>query len=47
MSLAHLWQQQGKHAAAHQILAEVVAWFREGFDTPDLKAARELLDTLA
>jgi predicted ATPase len=47
MSLARLWQQQGKRAAARQLLAEVYGWFTEGFDTPDLQEARALLDELA
>jgi predicted ATPase len=45
-SLARLWQQQGKCAAAHQLLAEVYGWFTEGFDTADLQEARALLDAL-
>jgi predicted ATPase len=45
-SLARLWQQQGKRADAHQLLAEVYGWFPEGFDTADLQEARALLDTL-
>jgi predicted ATPase len=45
-SLACLWQQQGKRAEAHQLLAEVYGWFTEGFDTADLQEARALLDTL-
>src|SRR5262249_56860035 len=45
-SLARLWQQQGKRAEAHQLLAEVYGWFTEGFDTADLQEARALLDTL-
>jgi hypothetical protein len=28
------------------MLAKIYAWFTEGFDTPDLKAAKELLDEL-
>jgi predicted ATPase len=47
MSLARLWQRQGKRAAAHQLLAEVYGWFTEGFDTADLQEARALLDALA
>jgi predicted ATPase/class 3 adenylate cyclase len=47
MSLSRLWQQQGKRRAAHALLAEVYAWFTEGFDTADLQEARVLLDTLA
>jgi predicted ATPase len=47
MSLARLWQHQGKRGDAHQLLAEVYGWFVEGFDTPDLKTAQGLLDELA
>ncbi|MBL8191509.1 MAG: protein kinase [Acidobacteria bacterium] len=46
MSLARLWQRQGKTAEARQILAEIYDWFTEGFDTADLKDARALLDAL-
>jgi predicted ATPase len=46
MSLCRLWQQQGKGAEAHQLLAEIFAWFTEGFTTPDLQEASALLDTL-
>jgi len=46
MSLARLWQQQGKRTEARQLLAEVYGWFTEGFDTPDLQEARALLDAL-
>ena len=46
MSLARLWQHQGKHTEARQLLAEVYGWFTEGFDTADLLEARALLDTL-
>ena len=47
LSLSRLWQQQGKRAAAYQLLAETYRWFTEGFDTPDLQESRALLDTLA
>ena len=43
MSLSRLWQQQGKRAEAHQLLAEVYGWFTEGFDTADLQEAKALL----
>src|SRR5205807_636555 len=33
VSLARLWQQQGKRAEAHALLAPVYGWFTEGFDT--------------
>ncbi len=46
MSLSRLWQQQGKRAAAHQMLAELYGWFTEGFDTPDLQEAQALLTAL-
>jgi predicted ATPase len=43
MSLSRLWQQQGKRAAAHDLLAPIYGWFTEGFDTADLQEARALL----
>jgi predicted ATPase len=46
MSLARLWQQQGKRADARQRLAEIYGWFTEGFDTKDLQEARTLLTVL-
>jgi predicted ATPase len=46
MSLSRLWQQQEKRQEAHDLLAEVYAWFTEGFDTADLQEARALLDEL-
>jgi predicted ATPase len=47
MSLSRLWQQQGKHAEAHQLLAEIYGWFTEGFDTADLQEAKALVAALA
>jgi predicted ATPase len=47
MSLARLWQRQGKTTEARQMLAEIYGWFTEGFDTADLKEARALLDELS
>jgi predicted ATPase/class 3 adenylate cyclase len=47
MSLSRLWQQQGKRQEAHDLLAEVYAWFTEGFDTADLQDAKALLEALA
>jgi TOMM system kinase/cyclase fusion protein len=44
VSLAQLWQQQGKGAAARTRLTSVVNWFTEGFDTADLQEAKALLD---
>src|SRR5262249_37822591 len=39
LSLARLWQQQGKRPEAHDLLAPVYNWFTEGFDTADLQEA--------
>src|SRR5712691_11848036 len=47
MSLARLWQQQGKKNEARQMLAEIYGWFTEGFDTADLKEAKALLEELS
>jgi len=44
MSLARLWQQQGKTAEAHRMLSEIYGWFTEGFDTKDLQEAKALLE---
>jgi predicted ATPase len=46
MSLARLWQQQGKRTAAYALLAPIYGWFTEGFDTTDLQEAKTLLDEL-
>jgi DNA-binding winged helix-turn-helix (wHTH) protein/predicted ATPase len=46
MSLARLWQQQGKKQAARQRLAEIYSWFTEGLDTKDLQEAKALLAEL-
>jgi class 3 adenylate cyclase/predicted ATPase len=46
-SLARLWAQQGERQKAHDLLAPVYGWFKEGFDTADLKDAKALLDELA
>jgi predicted ATPase len=46
-SLARLWQSQGKRQETHDLLAPVYYCFTEGFDTPDRKDAKALLDELA
>ncbi|HEX9396923.1 MAG TPA: tetratricopeptide repeat protein, partial [Burkholderiales bacterium] len=46
VSLARLRRDQGRHAEASHLLAPVYGWFTEGFDTPDLKEAKALLDEL-
>jgi hypothetical protein len=47
MSLARLWQSQGKTAEARQRLAEIYGWLTEGCDTKDLQEAKALLDELS
>ena len=47
MSLAKLWQRQGKPKEAHEMLAEIYNWFTEGFDTKDLQEAKALLEELS
>ena len=46
-SLARLWQQQGKRAAARALLAPISGWCTEGFETADLQEAKALLEELA
>jgi predicted ATPase len=46
-SLARLWKTQGRHAEARDLLGPIYNWFTEGFDAPDLKDAKALLDELA
>jgi len=47
VSLAYLWQKQGKIAEAHQMLSDIYGWFTEGFDTKDLQEAKALLAEFA
>jgi predicted ATPase len=47
MSMARLWRDQCKRNEARNLLGPVYGWFTEGFDTPDLKEAKSLLDELA
>jgi predicted ATPase len=45
--LARLWHERGRTEDARGLLAPVYGRFTEGFDRPDMKAAKALLDTLA
>ncbi len=45
-SLARLWQKQNRFTDTRDLLKPVYDWFTEGFDTPDLKDAKALLDQL-
>jgi len=46
VSLARLRRDQGRRGVARDLVAPVYSWFTEGFDTPDLKEAKALLDEL-
>ena len=46
MSLARLWQQQGKRTEACELLTPIYGWFTEGFDTADPQEAKALLEEL-
>jgi len=43
-SLARLWRGLGRRGDAHALLAGVVGWFTEGFDTIDLKTSKQMLE---
>jgi class 3 adenylate cyclase/predicted ATPase len=47
MNMARLWRDQGKPQQGCELLAPLYGWFTEGFDTPDLKEAKALLEELA
>jgi predicted ATPase len=47
MSLARLWQRQGRRDEARAALAAVYGTYTEGFTTPDLVDTAALLDSLA
>jgi predicted ATPase len=47
MSFARLHHRQGRTMEGHDLLADCYSWFREGFETLDLREARELLAELA
>jgi hypothetical protein len=47
MSLSRLMEKQGQREEARQLLADVYGWFSEGFDTPDLKDAKAVLQELS
>jgi class 3 adenylate cyclase/predicted ATPase len=44
--LAQLWCDQGRNIEARDLLAPIIGWFTEGFDTVDLKDAKALLNRL-
>jgi class 3 adenylate cyclase/predicted ATPase len=46
VSLTRLRRDQGRRTEARDLLAPVYGWFTEGFDTPDLREAKALLEAL-
>ena len=44
MSLGKFWHRRGNHHEARQILAQTYQKFDQGFETPDLRDARALLE---
>jgi tetratricopeptide (TPR) repeat protein len=46
VSLAELLRDEGRYADAYSALKPIFDWFAEGFDRPDLKHAKALLDQL-
>ena len=47
VSLGRLWRDQGRRTKARRLVAEVYEWFTEGFETADLRDAKELLHELS
>jgi predicted ATPase len=47
MSMARLWNDQGRRQQARDLIAPVYGWFTEGLETLDLREAKALLDELA
>jgi predicted ATPase len=47
VSLARLWQAQGRRNEARELLAGIYGWFTQGFDRVDLVEAKALLAELA
>lgn len=47
MSLAHLWIKVERRTEARELLSQIYSWFTEGFDKPDLIAAKDLLEELS
>ena len=47
ISLGRLLKKQGKGSEARKLLEDIYGWFSEGFDTPDLKEAKSLIEELS
>ncbi|MGO9454011.1 MAG: hypothetical protein ACLQDV_23610, partial [Candidatus Binataceae bacterium] len=47
IDLARLWRERGQKAQAHELLSPIYSWFKEGFETSDLKEAKALIEELS
>ena len=47
MSLSRLRKEQGNREEARRQLAELHGWFKEGFETVDLRSAKALIGELS
>lgn len=45
--MGRLWRDQSKTKEIRDLLTPIFGWFTEGFDSPDLKVAKDLLDELS
>jgi predicted ATPase len=45
-NLARLWRDHDRNDDARDLLSPIYGWFTEGFNTPDLKEAKALLEEL-
>ena len=46
-SMSRLWLQHNRFDDARALLSPIYNWFTEGFDTPDFKDAKKLLEQLS
>jgi predicted ATPase len=46
ISLSRLLQKERRSEETRGLLSEIYGWFTEGFDTPDLREAKALLERL-
>jgi predicted ATPase len=46
-SLAGLWIRRDERLRAKDLLAPICGWFTEGFETPDFREAKAILDVIS
>ena len=47
IDLTGIWRNQNRRDEAQNVLVPIFEWFTEGFDSPDLVEAKQLLEQLA